>query len=674
MPAFHAGLFAKTYIHKPSAVGNDYYIVFPKAAYGNQNVEALVNSAATQNIIVTKPGGSQKDTFALSAPNTVQVINSMFHVEDKSEVLDTHGAARIQSSSPISVIGQFGTTGISGTYNALPVTAWGTEYYVLNEPEGENSGYTGYYPRVFSIPQVTIIASQNGTKIDITLPSQVHTAQNKSGTFTITLNAGDVYYFTDAADPNAVNHTEQACVADFTGARIVSEDPLKPIGVIVSQSHTSEPCGDNECGDFGMEWLPPISAWDTAYIITTSVPHGGNNPGQGELLRVTFAYDNTTLYKEDANGRTSMGTYNAGEPLFIGNPIIEPYVLSADRPFLTCEITTKPQSCLVGNKGGNANFTFSMVFMPGVDEWSDFTPFCTADQAAFSQANIYFRQADEKKLYVNGVPLLLLSPVVNKIPGTPYSYLTTPLGSNIYYEIRGDSGATAGGTLFGYGEGRFSANNGNGNTHTLDPEMVKSFAHPIGINNIPVESPDSLPPVMTVAQSSGCGKWFITVSDSTTAETLNTGIYSILLAENNAPDSSFNVQFHAIPSFQYGSQSVTFEIDVRNLASSAAAALHIRDGAGNELDTTLFYDGLVVSATPQLLDAGVTRDAFNGTILLQNASNVPVSFFELKLQSGKYWKIVPPTPVVSDSTPLTFKPGESNTVHVMFSAPVSAIY
>ncbi|HZV11681.1 MAG TPA: IgGFc-binding protein, partial [Candidatus Kapabacteria bacterium] len=329
-------LSAKTYLHKSSVVGTDYYIVFPVAAYGDKNVEALVNSPVPQQIIATKPGGSRKDTFAVTSPRSVQVIDTIFHIEDKSEVIDYQGATRIQAASPISVIGQYGTTGISGTYNALPVTAWGTEYRVLDEPEGMNSGYP-FYPSIFSVPQITIIASQPGTTIEITLPPGERTAQDRTGTFSVTLNnAGDVYYFTDGADPNATSRVENACVADFTGTHIVSQDPTKPIGVIVSQSHTSEPCGDNECGDFGMEWLPPVSNWDTAYVITPSVPHGGTNPGQSEILRVTFANDNTTLYKEDINGRVSQGTFSAGYSLYIGNPIQVPYVLAADQPFLVC--------------------------------------------------------------------------------------------------------------------------------------------------------------------------------------------------------------------------------------------------------------------------------------------------------------------------------------------------
>src|SRR5579883_2555866 len=553
--------YAKVIPKKPISTGKDYYIVFPKAAYGNQNVEAIINSPVKQRIHIMAAGNNGNGGYKNIPINKYQDIETgIFHIESTSEVTDIKGAARITTASPVSVIGQFGTSGTSGTYNALPITAWGTQYIVLDEPEGTNSGYP-FYPGVFSCPQITIIASQPATTVEITLPQGERTAHGRTGSFSVTLNnAGDVYYFTNGADPAAVNRIENACVADFTGTHIVSQDPTKPIGVIVSQSHTSEPCGDNECGDFGMEWLPPICNWDTAYVITPSVPHGGNNPGQGEILRATFAYDSTTLYKTDSNGTVALGTFDHGYPLYIGNAITVPYVLSANHPFLVCEITTKPQSCLVGNRGGGANFTFSMCFLPGVDQWADFTPFGTADLAASSQVDLFFRMSDLKNLYWNGVPLQDSIGTPVKITGTPYAYAAIPIGTGTYYEIRGDSGATAGGAIYGYGESNFASNNGNGGDHTLNPEMTKSFAHPLGFNNYPFTSPDSFPPVITVDSISYCGSWRITVSDIS-GEQFNTGIYNITLAENSAPDSTYNVVYNSPLSYQIGAQSVTFNLD-----------------------------------------------------------------------------------------------------------------
>ncbi|HET7153340.1 MAG TPA: IgGFc-binding protein, partial [Candidatus Kapabacteria bacterium] len=519
-----------------------------------------------------------------------------------------------------------------------------------------------------------IIASQPNTTVKITLPSSTRTALNKTGTFSVTFNnAGDVYYFTDGADPNAIDRVESTCLSpagDFTGTHIVSDDPKKPIGVIVSQSHTSEPCGDNECGDFGMEWLPPVCNWDTAYVIAPSISHGGANPGQGEVLRVTFAYNNTVLYKTDANGTIAQGTYDAGTPLFFNDNIKTPYVLSASQPFLVCMITTKPQSCLVGSRGGGANFTFSMAILPGIGQWADYVPFGAADLSAFVQANLYFRQSDEKKLFFNGTPLITPSSIVTKIPGTPYAYMIDTLGSNTYYELRGDSGATIGGVMFGYGQSQVSANNGDRSSHTLNPEMVKSYAHPIVINALPACSPDTTAPHAAFHYS--CGYWFPDTAWDDELFPQASGIYDIYLAENRAPDSSFNVQWAPAPSFTLGTNlGVQFGIQVINLADTAVAALHVRDGAGNEWDTILTYAPIHLAAQPSAIDVGsiTPRDSVRRSIILTDSGKAPAIFTTMRLAIGQYWKILNPP-----MFPLTIAPGKSDTLYVQFTAPNSATY
>ncbi|HZV12921.1 MAG TPA: hypothetical protein VFA55_06865, partial [Candidatus Kapabacteria bacterium] len=74
-------LSAKTYIHKPSAVGTDFYIAFPKAAYGNQNVEAIVNSPVRQRIHITAAGFNGGGGYKSIPINKYQDIEQgIFHI------------------------------------------------------------------------------------------------------------------------------------------------------------------------------------------------------------------------------------------------------------------------------------------------------------------------------------------------------------------------------------------------------------------------------------------------------------------------------------------------------------------------------------------------------------------------------------------------------------------
>ncbi|HZV13573.1 MAG TPA: hypothetical protein VFA55_10190, partial [Candidatus Kapabacteria bacterium] len=662
----------KTFIHKPTATGKDFYIVFPKAAYGDASVKAIINSPVKQRIHIVGAGSAGPGTDTLiQVPGSQFIYENIFHIESTSEITDIKGAARITTASPVSVIGQYGAGGISGTYNAMPVSSWGTEYYVLDEPEGINSGYA-YYPGIYSVPQVTIIASQPNTTITITLTTR--TAMGRDSTFSITLNnAGDVYSFTDGADPNAVNRIENPGKADFSGTHIISTDPGKLIGIIVSQSFTSDPRIDNDCGNFGMQWLPPVANWDTGYIITQTPAHDTTRYYGGELLRMIFSQNNTELYRKNSTGDTMLGTFNAGDVYVDTVPIKNGFLLHASNPFLPMEITSAPYIC--GNGGSGLNYTFSMMIPVGIDQWSDFNPFSTADQAVTSDAVIYFRESDLNNLYINGppaindVPLAAATAIVHKIGGG-YAYVDIPLGADIYYELYGINGATAGGAVWGYGQYSYSANDGNGGTHVLTPQMTKSFAHPIGMNGLPLSNPDSIPPEVTASYN--CGLWFPVITHDTAYRYLGnyvSGIYDIALAENQPPDSSYNVAFSPAPSFITGADSVEFGIQVLNLADTAVAALHIIDGAGNELDTTLIHVPSTISVGPAVLNVSGIQNGHKDTemIYISNPGINSVTFLSLRLAIGIHWQLLPLSPKI----PFTIEPDSSVNVYVQYTAPLT---
>ena len=102
-----------------------------------------------------------------------------------------------------------------------------------------------------------------------------------------------------------------------------------------------------------------------------------------------------------------------------------------------------------------------------------------------------------------------------------------------------------------------------------------------------------------------CGAWSVTSSD--TGEQA-TGIYDITLAENYSPDSSFNVQFNPDTLFtDYGITSVSYSVEVLDLAQPAQAALHVRTRVGNEFDSILTYAPVKINVAPDTLNIGAWR-------------------------------------------------------------------
>ena len=649
---------AKTYMHKATAMGKDYYIVFPKNAYGNQNTAALINSPVKQYITITLPGTGSKYQKLLG-PGTSKVhqaFTSIFHTERQSEVTDARGAARFQGSTPFNVVAQYGLTPhISSTYTALPVTSWGTEYWVLDYPEGQNQGYS-FYPQVYSVPNFTIIAADSQTQVTI-VPSVETSHGHLAGTpFSVALNAGDVYYVNDCDDPSATTSgCNGACTADFSGTHIYSN---KPVGVIVGISWANVGCGDNECGDAGQEWLPPVSNWDSEYVVTPSTP----DSSAGVVVHVLIGADSTMLTINDlVNGMKTVGPFKAGALYSYASTITLPIVISATGPILPMGFSVTSSTCGGTNNNNNPKAAFSMVIPPGAHQWSDYTTFSTADGGIANTADIFFRTSDFSRLFLNGVPLNQAQPVVQQI-SNGYSYIHYALNAGQYYELTGDSGATAGGIITGSGPAKGAANNGGGGDVIMDPESAGTFAHPLGINALPMSTKDSTPPECTISYI--CGHWSIVVTDPNASAT---GIYDITLAQNNMPDSSFNVQFSPTPLFNYGDTLVAFGIDMINLSVPAQAALHIRDGAGNELDTILTYIPVNLVANPTELNVGALRNltSTTGYITITNTDSVnPVVINNLRLKFGTQWKMISPLLNLPD----TLTPLETDTVFFQYTA------
>ncbi len=104
------------FMHKPAAMGKDYYVVFPRNGdlVGNQNsaTAALINSPVLQTIMITLPGPAHQQYHKVLTPGNARIhedFGSILHVESNSEVVDVGGAARFQGTSPFNLIGQYGS-------------------------------------------------------------------------------------------------------------------------------------------------------------------------------------------------------------------------------------------------------------------------------------------------------------------------------------------------------------------------------------------------------------------------------------------------------------------------------------------------------------------------------------------------------------------------------------
>jgi hypothetical protein len=645
-----------------SAVGRDYYIAFPKSAWGNQSTGVLINSPTAQVISFSNIDTTQSNSvWHVKRGNSTIWYGGSFAVQRVSEVVQPHAAVRVQAVDPISVVAQFGVNGISGTYTALPTSGWGTEYFVVAPPEGRNSGFM-YYPTVFSVPMITIMAMTENTRVTITPTAQTAQGRSPGVPFTVVMNAGDVYNVTTAGDPEATTRVENPCDADFTGTHVTADHP---IGVIAAQTHASWPCGDNECGDYCVEFLPPVSAWDTEYAVVPSIASLVDRPI--DALRIVFAQDGTDLIVDDGVSQTSLGTFASGQFLDYGQPPASGLVFHASKPFLVAQFTRKSAACVEG-KPGTTEWTLGMTIIPGVHQWAEFTPFSTAIGSR-SYANILFRYNQRNLLHLSGKPLIDSTIQAHRIPGG-YAYVSLEASAGTYYEITGDSGATAGGNIFGMGTLRFGANDGP-LPGVQDAEVTKSFAHPIGINATQLRTTDFTAPSVNVTES--CGGWKVIANDSLDAG-WGTGISDIYLVNNNASEA-YNAECSPSPQIVPGTMTVSAFVSIPDVTQDARALLRVRDCAGNQFDTVLTSARILVEIDepeiilPRVPPGGVVR----GQRVLHNSDSRAIPILGTRFFHGatSNWRLVTaPDSAPSVKLPVVLQRGDSAVFEFAYTSPV----
>ena len=653
---------AQSRLHRSDVTGTDFYMVFPRMAWGSQVVGALINSHIPQTVTLHIPRDTAHHLF-ITKPDTTVFTGGPFSIEYVPEIVRHNKVVHITTEYPVTMHGQYGKNAIGGTFTALPTSSWGKEYYVVNVPEGHNQEY-GLYPTVYSVPTVTIIANKHETGVTIWPSTQTAKGREKGTPYTIAMDSGDVYTLSTAGDPMALPRNESVCDADLSGTHIFA---TKTIGVIVAQSHSAWPCGDNECGDYGVEWLAPMCSWDTLYAIPPSVPRMYDI---GEEVRCVFGTDSTKLWRVNAKGQDEIiGMYMAGQFEDLSDIIgaHAPYVIHANHPFLPIEITKHPSDCVSGSDGGEP-WTFSLSFPSGVHQWSDHLTYSSALTSTGNIAHFMFRDTDKKNLFFNGVPFTTAFPNSIAMAGG-YSYVTdSTMEPMKYYEVHGINGAVAGGMVYGHGTSSYIPRSDDKGHYTPQgPLVIKSFGHPIGFNAIQLCSPDTIAPRDSVGFS--CGHWSVVAIDDE-VDPPAAGLNTITLMRETGTDSSYNVRFSPAPGFTYGDGRAAFGIDVVNLTQPAAAALRIRDGAGNELDTLLIYRPQVIDAVPALVNVGAIRagDSISKCMVLKNRGNEAVTFTRARLQTGTSWRILHPQ---SPTAPFTLAAGDSANFCFEYTAPVS---
>lgn len=152
--------------------------------------------------------------------------------------------------------------------NALPITALQSEYYLQD-----------LYPYSKDVSKcvtmTTILATENGTKVDITPKGNTYGKTNNGVPYTITLNKGQTYYLISSVN------------AQLAGTHIKAQGGKK-IAVYVGSPNTHAP-GGVSARDALFEQMMPIDYWGTQFIATRSLQKDGN------IIGITATQNGTEL-------------------------------------------------------------------------------------------------------------------------------------------------------------------------------------------------------------------------------------------------------------------------------------------------------------------------------------------------------------------------------------------
>ena len=189
-------------------------------------------------------------------------------VYNHADKINNYGL-HITATENVSVYVIMGTPQFSmDACNALPITALQSEYYLQD-----------LYPYSKDVSKcvtmTTILATENGTKVDITPKGNTYGKNNNGVPYTITLNKGQTYYLISSVN------------SQLAGTHIVAQGGKK-IAVYVGSPNTHAP-GGVSARDALFEQMMPIDYWGTQFIATRSLQKDGN------IIGITATQNGTEL-------------------------------------------------------------------------------------------------------------------------------------------------------------------------------------------------------------------------------------------------------------------------------------------------------------------------------------------------------------------------------------------
>jgi gliding motility-associated-like protein len=280
---------------------------------------------------------------------------------------------KVTSDTPIVIYCHAITSQVYAASVLFPTPTLGREYTSLNFRQRSN--YSGARSYLF------VIATQDNTQLEITLPAGIETETHLPGTtFTQTLNKGEILnlFGKYIGQPNL--HTGN----DLTGTVVKSisgTGDCKPFAMYSGSSKITIDCdnGSNGSADNLFQQMFPKQAWGTKYIAIPTQPLPFNH------YRVLVS-DPATIVKK--NGITLNGLIsNKYYEYFNDQATIDVY--EADKPIMVAQYMSTHNEC--NNNGANGDP--EMIYLSSVQQTIDTISFVSSPLGNTSGRSHYLNVA-----------------------------------------------------------------------------------------------------------------------------------------------------------------------------------------------------------------------------------------------------------------------------------------
>lgn len=284
--------------------GTEFIIGFMQNTPLETPIELLLTTTSSQKVNVTISTPLFNPNLRRSATLTKGTVSTIYLPKEIRGygVEKSNKGVWIQSTDEVTVYGVNKESKSTDSYLALPVDTLGWEYFALTYVQDA---------------EVLVVATENDTRVSITLPKKAGPCQVVYGrntyrngdTFNVTLNRFETFHL-----------VQFSLLSDFTGTHIVSS---KPIAVISGNVKVPVPAGAGSA-DHLTEMLTPVDTWGRRFL-TTSTP----DRNIGDVFRVV-ASDNDT-HVSLSNG-SSYVISSPGDFLELDIPTGYNQAISTDHP------------------------------------------------------------------------------------------------------------------------------------------------------------------------------------------------------------------------------------------------------------------------------------------------------------------------------------------------------